>query len=182
MKKIMKNKKNKKGFTLIELIVVMAVIGILVLLAAPKFLGYTKDANVTAMQADAKILSNAALMYNIDNEKFPLAYVDTDANGKMNGAEVLTAAPAVATGLKDYLVSHGAGSTAGTDAVLGNADDVLTATVASIQAVDLTTYIKNTKNPIANYVIVTSGPMQGDVVSAAGVQDKAGKLQFGIAK
>lgn len=60
--------KNKKGFTLIELIVVIAVIGILVLLAAPKFLGYTKDAHVAAMKADVKTLSNAALVYNIDQE------------------------------------------------------------------------------------------------------------------
>jgi len=163
----LKNKKNKKGFTLIELIVVMAVIGILVLLAAPKFLGYTKDANVTAMQADAKILSNASLMYNIDNEKFPLAYVDTDLNGKMDGAEVLTAAPVVGAGLQTYLNAHGY---LGTDKV------------ASLQGADLTTYIKNTKNPIANYVIVTTGVLAGDVFSAAGVQDKAGVLQFGVAK
>ena len=69
----MKNKiKNTKGFTLIELIVVMAVIGILVLIAAPRFLGYTKDANVTAMEADAKVLSNIALVYNVENEEWPV--------------------------------------------------------------------------------------------------------------
>ena len=37
----------KKGFTLIELIVVMAVIAILVLLAIPRLLNYTKDATLT---------------------------------------------------------------------------------------------------------------------------------------
>ena len=78
--KLINKLRNKKGFTLIELIVVMAVIGILVLLAAPKFLGYTKDANVTAMQSDAKVLSNAALMYNIDNEVFPVVTEDHDGN------------------------------------------------------------------------------------------------------
>lgn len=69
MNKLMnKVRKNKKGFTLIELIVVIAILGILVLLAAPRFLGYTKDAKVATMQADAKVLANAALVYNIDNE------------------------------------------------------------------------------------------------------------------
>ena len=69
MNKLMnKLRKNKKGFTLIELIVVIAILGILVLLAAPRFLGYTKDANVATMQADAKVLANAALVYNIENE------------------------------------------------------------------------------------------------------------------
>lgn len=57
----------KAGFTLIELIVVIAILGILVLLAAPRFLGYTKDANVSTMQADAKVLANAALVYNVES-------------------------------------------------------------------------------------------------------------------
>ena len=68
MSKMMKKLNNKRGFTLIELIVVMAIIGILVMLAAPRFLGYTRDAEVAAMKADAKVLSNAALIYNIEEE------------------------------------------------------------------------------------------------------------------
>lgn len=75
MNKLMnKVRKNKKGFTLIELIVVIAILGILVLLAAPRFLGYTKDAHKATMQADAKVLANAALVYNIENEgEWPVA-------------------------------------------------------------------------------------------------------------
>ena len=68
MSKMMKKLNNKRGFTLIELIVVMAIIGILVMLAAPRFLGYTKNAHVASMKADAKVLSNAALIYNIEKE------------------------------------------------------------------------------------------------------------------
>lgn len=80
MKKILKKLNAKrdeqralgnKGFTLIELLVVIAILGILVLLAAPSFLGYTKDAAVATMQADAKVLANSALVYNIDNEEWP---------------------------------------------------------------------------------------------------------------
>ena len=44
-----KVRKNKKGFTLIELIVVIAILGILVLLAVDS--RYTKNANVATMQA-----------------------------------------------------------------------------------------------------------------------------------
>lgn len=63
---------DNKAFTLIELIVVMAIIAILVLLAAPSFLNYTKDAKVTAMKQDAKVLSDAAEMYYTDKEKWPV--------------------------------------------------------------------------------------------------------------
>lgn len=49
------NIKSKKGFTLIELIVVIAVIGILVLLAMPKFLGYTEKSKVTVIRHDIKV-------------------------------------------------------------------------------------------------------------------------------
>lgn len=60
--------KNKKGFTIIELIVVMAVIAILVTMGVPRFLGYTKDAEVTGMKADVKILETAALQFAIQND------------------------------------------------------------------------------------------------------------------
>ena len=48
----MLKQKNKKGFTLIELIVVMAVIGILVLLGMPKLSDHIKEAKFT------KIINN----------------------------------------------------------------------------------------------------------------------------
>ena len=57
-----KNKKNKKGFTLIELIIVIAIIGVLALLATPRYLRYINDAHVAAMKADAKVLSEQAVV------------------------------------------------------------------------------------------------------------------------
>lgn len=66
-------KKDKiKAFTLIELIVVIAIIALLVLLAAPRFLGYTKDANVTSMNQDIKVLSDAAEIYSLEEGSWPI--------------------------------------------------------------------------------------------------------------
>lgn len=76
--------KNRKGFTLIELIVVMAIIAILVLLAAPRFLGYTKDAKVAAMQQDVKVIADAMMLYNLDHEEYPHGNKDNEGAIRTN--------------------------------------------------------------------------------------------------
>ena len=87
--------KNSKGFTLIEMLVVVAIIGILVLLAVPRYVGYTKDANVATMQADVRVLESAALVSSIDEEGWPVTGVPittgdavTFVKGKDTEAEV----------------------------------------------------------------------------------------------
>ena len=87
--------KNSKGFTLIEMLVVVAIIGILVLLAVPRYVGYTKDANVATMQADVRVLESAALVSSIDEEGWPVTGAPittgdavTFVKGKDIGAEV----------------------------------------------------------------------------------------------
>ncbi|GAA6426965.1 type II secretion system protein [Dielma fastidiosa] len=46
--------KNKKGFTLIELIVVIAILGILALFLVPSFMGYARDAKIQIMKANVR--------------------------------------------------------------------------------------------------------------------------------
>ena len=76
---------NRKGFTLIELIVVIAVIGVLVLLAAPKFMGYTKDARAAKLVHNTKAIENAAMMYHIEHGDWPRL---TDPDTYMNPTEL----------------------------------------------------------------------------------------------
>lgn len=64
---------NNKGFSLIELIVVIVIIGILVLLATPKFLNYIEEARYTQIINDIKVLENVAIPDIIKNDmEFPI--------------------------------------------------------------------------------------------------------------
>lgn len=62
---------SNKAFTLIELLVVIAVLGILVLLAAPRFLGHTEEALHTSLVHDARLIQDASNRYYLDNGEFP---------------------------------------------------------------------------------------------------------------
>ena len=64
-----KRTKGDKGFTLIELIVVIAVLGVLATLIIPRVVGVQSEAETAAMEANEKIIRNALERYNLDNEE-----------------------------------------------------------------------------------------------------------------
>lgn len=77
--------KKSYGFTLIEIMVVVVILGILAALVVPKIMSRPDDARVTKVRQDVQAISAALELYRLDNFVYP----DTD-----EGLEALVSIPA----------------------------------------------------------------------------------------
>lgn len=71
MKSLGKRLRRAAGFTLIELMVVLVIIGVLAALIVPNVLDRADDARVTAARTDVNNLMQALKLYRLDNQRYP---------------------------------------------------------------------------------------------------------------
>ena len=63
--------RQSRGFTLIELMVVIVILGILAVIIAPKMMGRVDEAKVTEAKVQIRNFETALKMYKMDNGQYP---------------------------------------------------------------------------------------------------------------
>lgn len=84
-----RSRRARRGFTLVELLLVLVILGILAALALPKFTGRTEQARVTAAQTQIAAFGTALDAFEVDTGAYPRGG---------DGLNQLLAAPADVTG------------------------------------------------------------------------------------
>lgn len=85
--------KNVRGFTLIELMVVIIILGILAMYVAPKIMGRPDEARQVKARLDMASLETALKLYRLDNGMYP---------GTEQGLQALVAQPETGTLAKKW--------------------------------------------------------------------------------
>jgi general secretion pathway protein G len=86
--KSLNNMQRSSGFTLIELMVVILIIGVLAALIVPKVMSRPDEARITAAKSDIATITQALNLYKLDNQRYP-----TTEQGLQGLVKKPTAAP-----------------------------------------------------------------------------------------
>jgi len=102
--------KNQKGFTLIELMIVIAIIGILAAIAIPQFSAYRKRAYNSAALSDLKNFTTAQEAFFVDNASYCITVgVLTGSYGAYTSANVYVGISSADTTLYNMKSYHYSG-------------------------------------------------------------------------
>jgi general secretion pathway protein G len=76
-----RTRKNEAGFTLMELMIVMMIIGVLTTLAIPSFVGAIRNAKEAVLKEDLRVMRSAIDSYTMDKQKAPQSLEDLVQEG-----------------------------------------------------------------------------------------------------
>jgi len=75
------SRRKQNGFTLMELMIVMAIIGVLTVVAVPSFVGAMRQAREAALKEDLHVMRAAIDSYTMDKQKAPQSLDDLLTDG-----------------------------------------------------------------------------------------------------
>lgn len=76
-----RKRNNEAGFTLMELMIVMMIIGVLTTLAIPSFVGAVRSAKEAVLKEDLRVMRSAIDSYTMDKQKAPQSLDDLVQEG-----------------------------------------------------------------------------------------------------
>jgi general secretion pathway protein G len=81
-------RKNDAGFTLVELMIVMAIIGVLAVVAIPSYVGAIRQAREAVLKEDLHVMRSAIDSYTADKQKAPQSLQDLVTDGYLRSIPV----------------------------------------------------------------------------------------------
>lgn len=178
----LKSKKVKKGFSLLELIVVIVIMAILVGLSAPKFMGKAKNAKVSAFKNDVETLQNIAnvndMSLGLDGSSITSPYgIDTVLSS------ATSVSPSLITALENNTDIATAYSLTADDSL--TTDELNALGLATLNSDNFKSQIGNKlkDNDLTKYLMITKGDYAGTILynnEANTIVDENDVRYFGV--
>ncbi|HON55643.1 MAG TPA: type II secretion system protein [bacterium] len=80
----------KKGFTLIEILIVISVLAVLALIIIPNFVGFDREARISATKANLESLRTAIMLYRAKKGTYPTQLQSLVSDTFLDGGVVKT--------------------------------------------------------------------------------------------